>query len=297
MTRRKAETPGRKRILIGTCGYSYTDWIGPFYPPGTKSNDMLGLYAKRFAAVEVDSTYYRVPSAKTIDSLVRRTPPAFRFTAKLPGAGTHLPDLGRGAFTTTSCSFPTQRRTDGCRGKTELRAGPVSERVQAQRRDARLSRNVGRGAARRATVRGVPAPRMADARNDRPPHDAGHRPRQRRPAALQDPHAREQRRHQRPRLCALSRSQCCQLVARNERNALRLFLLAAELLPWADRIIDICANPEVKEVFAYFNNHRRGQAVRNAEMLIEMLAERSPDVVRAAADPDPSGSAIELPLF
>jgi uncharacterized protein YecE (DUF72 family) len=77
-------------VWIGTCGYSYRDWIGPFYPPGTKSPQMLDRYAQRFPAVEIDSSYYRIPSAATFESMDRRTPSGFRFTAKLPGTLTHI---------------------------------------------------------------------------------------------------------------------------------------------------------------------------------------------------------------
>ena len=61
MTYRKARTPARKRIVVRTCGYRYPDLIGPFYPTDTKSNDMLGFYALRIAAVEVDSSDDRRP--------------------------------------------------------------------------------------------------------------------------------------------------------------------------------------------------------------------------------------------
>lgn len=50
-----------------------------------------------------------------------------------------------------------------------------------------------------------------------------------------------------------------------------------ELEPWATRIVDLAATPGVRQVLAYFNNHPRGSAVRNAEMLEAMLAEQIPD--------------------
>jgi uncharacterized protein YecE (DUF72 family) len=84
----------KPRIAVGTCGYSYKDWVGPVYPPKTKPAEMLELYADRFAAVEIDATYYRVPGVVTFESMARRTPGGFRFAAKLPSAGTHLPERG-----------------------------------------------------------------------------------------------------------------------------------------------------------------------------------------------------------
>src|SRR6185312_4267268 len=59
---------------------------------------------------------------------------------------------------------------------------------------------------------------------------------------------------------------------------------AEELKPWADRLVDMASDPQVSEVLAFFNNHRRGQAARNAEMFIQMLAERFPDEEIARPD-------------
>ena len=78
-------------LHIGTCGFSYRDWIGPFYPKGTRSLDMLPFYSQRFDCVEIDSTYYAIPKPQLFESMDRRTPDGFRFTVKAPGSITHLP--------------------------------------------------------------------------------------------------------------------------------------------------------------------------------------------------------------
>lgn len=78
-------------IYVGTSGYSYKDWIGPFYPSGTKQRDMLELYAAHFPAVEINATYYSVFSEKTFAGMAERTPTRFRFSIKAPGTATHLP--------------------------------------------------------------------------------------------------------------------------------------------------------------------------------------------------------------
>ncbi len=78
-------------VHIGTCGFSYRDWVGPFYPKGIKSNDMLPFYAERFGTVEIDSTYYAIPRPQLFESMDARTPAGFRFTVKAPGSITHLP--------------------------------------------------------------------------------------------------------------------------------------------------------------------------------------------------------------
>ncbi len=72
---------------IGTCGWSFKDWRGSFYPPGTK--DELAYYATQFDAIEIDSTWYRVPEASVVDSWRRRVPEGFTFCPKMPGEITH----------------------------------------------------------------------------------------------------------------------------------------------------------------------------------------------------------------
>jgi len=76
-------------IRIGTCGWSYEDWRGPFYPDGLPSRDFLSWYADRYPVVEVDSTFYRSPSLKTVQSWRDRTPDKFGFSLKVPQVITH----------------------------------------------------------------------------------------------------------------------------------------------------------------------------------------------------------------
>jgi uncharacterized protein YecE (DUF72 family) len=87
--------PGRS-IFVGTSGYSFADWVGPFYPPGTRPGDFLRFYARHFDTVEVNSTYYRVPSPRAIEQMERKTPPGFRFMVKLNQAMTHERSPGAG---------------------------------------------------------------------------------------------------------------------------------------------------------------------------------------------------------
>jgi uncharacterized protein YecE (DUF72 family) len=76
-------------ILIGTSGYSFPDWVGPFYPPGTDRARMLDHYAREFPAVEVNATYYRIPPPSTLASMERKTPPGFEFVVKAHHDMTH----------------------------------------------------------------------------------------------------------------------------------------------------------------------------------------------------------------
>jgi uncharacterized protein YecE (DUF72 family) len=81
-------------VHVGTSGYSFRDWVGPFYPQGTKSADYLAYYATRFGCVEVNSTYYQVPRPELLARMERKTPAGFRFVVKLNQAMTHEKGAG-----------------------------------------------------------------------------------------------------------------------------------------------------------------------------------------------------------
>lgn len=77
------------RIRLGTQGWNYDAWVGPFYPSGTRPAEYLTVYARAFDTVEVDSTFYAVPAAKTVRGWYDRTPAGFVFALKLPQEITH----------------------------------------------------------------------------------------------------------------------------------------------------------------------------------------------------------------
>ena len=76
-------------IAVGTSGYSFEDWIGNFYPPTIRKGDMLKEYSKHFSVVEVNSTYYRIPSAAVLARMEEKTPPGFEFIIKANQEMTH----------------------------------------------------------------------------------------------------------------------------------------------------------------------------------------------------------------
>jgi uncharacterized protein YecE (DUF72 family) len=76
-------------IRLGTQGWNYDAWVGPFYPARTRAPDYLATYARAFDTVEVDSTFYAIPSERTVLGWAARTPPHFRFALKLPQEATH----------------------------------------------------------------------------------------------------------------------------------------------------------------------------------------------------------------
>jgi uncharacterized protein YecE (DUF72 family) len=81
--------PQIPNLRLGTSSWSSEDWVEAFYPPDTKSSDFLGIYAQHLDTVEVDSTYYRIPSDSMVRNWRARTPPGFTFAAKFPQVITH----------------------------------------------------------------------------------------------------------------------------------------------------------------------------------------------------------------
>ena len=81
--------PRRGTLWLGTQGFAFDDWVGPFYPPGTPKTAYLETYARSFSTVEIDSTFYATPRAAVVEAWGRRTPDGFRFSAKFPKLITH----------------------------------------------------------------------------------------------------------------------------------------------------------------------------------------------------------------
>jgi uncharacterized protein YecE (DUF72 family) len=110
-------------IRIGTQGWNYDAWVGPFYPPGTRSLDFLTVYARAFSTVEVDSTFYATPAAKTVRGWFERTPAGFIFALKLPQAITHERRL-RGADDIAATFFDRARELGPKLGPILVQLGP-----------------------------------------------------------------------------------------------------------------------------------------------------------------------------
>ena len=77
-------------IHIGTQGWNYDGWIGSFYPRSARPADYLELYCKAFETVEIDSSFYAVPSPAAIASWYKRSPENFTFSLKLTNEITHV---------------------------------------------------------------------------------------------------------------------------------------------------------------------------------------------------------------
>jgi uncharacterized protein YecE (DUF72 family) len=270
--------PSRGRsptVTVGTCGFSYADWVGPVYPKGTKRAAMLELYAQRFAVVEIDATYYRIPPVSTFESMARRTPPSFRFTAKLPGSVTHVhgdehavreeldafrraldPLTSADRFAGALMQFPNSfHPTDAAREHlASLRRALPEMDLAAEFRHREWQTN--------STLELLRELRIALVNVDEPQFSSLPRPGGDVTSGLA--YVRFHGRNY-------------QQWWRGDNTARYDYEYRPdELAPWVQRIIDIAANPDVREVLAFFNNHARGQAVKNAELFAAMLSEQLP---------------------
>jgi uncharacterized protein YecE (DUF72 family) len=93
-----AENPGRisppePGLYLGTSGWSYADWEGTLYPEGLPAGSRLAEYAKHYATVEIDSTFYGTPRRSTVEKWREIVPQGFLFAAKFPQEVTHERNL------------------------------------------------------------------------------------------------------------------------------------------------------------------------------------------------------------
>jgi uncharacterized protein YecE (DUF72 family) len=270
-------------VAVGTCGFSYRDWIGPVYPPGTKAGEMLELYAERFPIVEIDATYYRIPPASAFASMARRTPRTFRFTAKLPGSATHVredalalrddldsfqraldPLIAQERFAAALMQFPNSfHPTDAAREHlAALRRELPEIKLAAEFRHREWQTN--------ETIELLRELNIALVNVDEPQFSS----------------------LPRPSSDVTSSFSYVRFHGRNYQqwwkgdNVTRYDYeyRPEELAPWVRRIVDMAGNREVREVLAFFNNHARGQAVRSAELFEAMLEEELPSGALVAAN-------------
>ncbi|MDA1095425.1 MAG: DUF72 domain-containing protein [Acidobacteria bacterium] len=89
------------RVLVGTSGYNYAEWRGNFYPEKLPAKKMLPFYAERLSTVEINYTFYRMPTERLVAGWSEVTPDTFRLTLKAPRRITHLARL-RGCEDTVS---------------------------------------------------------------------------------------------------------------------------------------------------------------------------------------------------
>jgi uncharacterized protein YecE (DUF72 family) len=76
-------------VRVGTCGWSYKEWAGVFYPQGLRPGEYLVYLAQHYPVVEVDSTFYHSPARKVAEGWRDHTPPGFQFSLRVPQTITH----------------------------------------------------------------------------------------------------------------------------------------------------------------------------------------------------------------
>ncbi len=86
---RTATPTGKTQVLIGAPTFAHKEWVGTYYPAGTRDADYLRQYARQWPALELNSTHYGLPAAATVARWRAATPEGFRFCPKLPQRITH----------------------------------------------------------------------------------------------------------------------------------------------------------------------------------------------------------------
>lgn len=280
-------------IYVGTCGFSYKEWIGPFYPARTQSANMLPFYARRFTAVEIDSSAYGVPSQRTVASMVARTPEKFRFTFKVPQTVTHpadpnslnvhddarslveaiAPAAGAGKLGGLLAQFPNGFKPEGNR---EAYLKHVIEAfdgipLAVEFRNERWQRSETLEMLREVGVSyvNVDMPRLEGLLHASSDVTG--------PLGYVRFHGRNAKTWWRG------------------SNVTRYDYLYTpdELEPWAARVAEIEA--QARDTYVFFNNHANGKAAKNAEMMELLLEERyGDDAEEVIAAPQASAEPEQL---
>lgn len=260
-----------RRVLIGTSGYSYKDWIGPFYPPGKASKDMLAFYARQFHFTEINSTYYRLPTARMIEQMSHKVPEGFIFSLKAYQGITHE----RGESVADYClklRTALQPLVDRGRLGAILIQFPYSFRNNAANRDYLVRV--------REYLRDLPL--AAEFRNADWSEEAAWQRLHELEIAYVCVDGPRLRGLPAPVVKVTSSLSYVRFHGRNtakwwthEQSYERYDYLYSEreLEDWVPRIHSLSA--ETERVFVAFNNHFNAQSVRNACMLKEMLVRHS----------------------
>lgn len=261
-------------IYVGTCGFSYKDWVGEFYPQRFRAGEMLPFYARNFGAVEVDSSYYGVPERRSVATMCERTPPEFLFSFKAPGTVTHVPDSNvrvhdDAARLVEALEPLRESKKLGCvlaQFPNGFAASPSNEEYLRRVVDAFAGTPVVAEFRRREWQ----APRTLALLRE---IGAGY--------CNVDMPAFSSLLH--PSADATSAIGYVRFHGRNAKtwwkgsNVTRYDYEYSEeeLVPWCGRIVEI--EEQTQRTFVFFNNHARGQAPRNARLLLSMLEGRRID--------------------
>ncbi len=251
-------------IHIGTSGYSFDDWIGPFYPPGIQRNRMLDEYVRHFGVVEINSSYYRIPGANMFARMERKTPDGFEFIVKLYKGMTHDIEDDADMYT----MFVSAVEPLKCAGKF---GGYLAQFPWRFRKGDREMRHI-----LELRKRLGDDPFFVEFRHDSwigretfeflREHEVGY-------CSVDEPGLKGL---VPPVAVATTDTAYVRLHGRNTKNwwgrggdRYDYDYNASELGEWAEKLVKL--ETRAKRVYAFFNNCHAGHAARNAEIMVEML--------------------------
>lgn len=290
-------------LLVGTSGWSYKDWVGPVYPQelATQPGRWLEHYLQRFPTVEVNSTFYRLPGERTVEGWVEKARKAgdFEFSLKAPQDVTHTAmvqgdhAMVRELLERFHGAVLAPLKEAGLLGAVLLQLSPHLHGGEGQLRmvgtalEALAARDVPVAVEFRHRTWLEERELREDAKELLQQHGAAL-------CAVDGPsfppmlralgHHAFVRFHGRRRDVWFARG--AERTTEDDLPARYDYLYsAAELEPWARVLRDNEARFE--RIRVYFNNHPRGQAVRNAEELMGMLGQAPP--ARQPMDLRPGG--------
>ncbi len=257
-------------ILVGTSGYDYLEWRDVFYPRDLEREDFLGFYARTFPTVELNFSYYKMPQARQLEGMARRSGGTVDFSIKAYRGMTHEIDPASWKDTVKEYRSALRPLVDAGRLGAVLLQFPQGFRYEPDRRkylDALVKELSG-------------LPLVAEFRN----------------ADWQNTRVYDALRERNVGICVTDMPDLKGLpqsadVVTSDLGYVRFhgrngeswwgsdaaerynYLYSEEELEaWAERIS--CMKDQVRTLRVYFNNHRAGQAVRNAKTLKELLEER-----------------------
>ena len=94
-----------EKVLIGTSGWGYDEWVGSFYPKSLTKKEYLIYYSEIFSTNEINTTFYNIPSRRVVSNWVKHTPQDFLFSVKMPRTITHDYKLNLDECSETLYSF------------------------------------------------------------------------------------------------------------------------------------------------------------------------------------------------
>lgn len=261
-----------RRIVVGTAGFAYPDWKGVFYPAGLPRQRWLAYYAERFGYVELNTTFYGMPTAQRMAAFQAQVPEHFRFGVKAFQGLTHQrTDLAARCAEFAEACLPVRE------------AGQLAA-VLLQFPNSFRNRPENRDHLRTLADRLDGLPLVVEFRHREWVDDAsafellselgmGY-------VCVDEPRFKGL---VPPVVRATAATGYVRFHGRNYRNWWRprhrderydYLYRDGELREWLPRLRGLAA--ETKIVLAVLNNHRRGQAALNAQMLIDLLEDRAP---------------------